>query len=68
MKRRIVAVGPMKLAITFAIIQGGMALVMMILDPCLINAPLLRIGSHCEFGYDPARLARYIVAPAARPH
>jgi nitrogenase-associated protein len=54
--------------IRFDELTPQMALVMMILDPCLINAPLLRIGSHCEVGYDPARLARYIVAPAARPH
>lgn len=28
------------------------ALVEMILDPALINGPLMRIGSHCEAGFD----------------
>ncbi len=36
------------------------ALVMMILDPGLINAPLMRIGSHCEAGFDPSQLAQWI--------
>lgn len=54
--------------IRFDELTPQMALVMMILDPGLINAPLLRIGSHCEVGYDRDRLARFTVAPGARPH
>ncbi len=36
------------------------ALVMMILDPGLIRRPLMRIGDHCESGFDPASVRRWI--------
>ena len=36
------------------------ALVMLILEPELINAPLMRIGSHCEAGFNLKELARWI--------
>lgn len=36
------------------------ALVMMILDPTLIRRPLMRIGDHCEAGFDPDVIGRWI--------
>ncbi len=45
------------------------ALVAMILDPSLIRGPLMRIGEHCEAGFDPERVHGWIglaPAPAAR--
>jgi nitrogenase-associated protein len=43
------------------------ALVMMILDPSLIRGPLMRIGDHCEAGFDAGRLADWIgLQPTAR--
>ena len=36
------------------------ALVMMILDPTLIRRPLMRIGDHCEAGFDPHVVGRWI--------
>ncbi len=36
------------------------ALVAMILDPSLIRGPLMRIGSHCEAGFDPERVQGWI--------
>ena len=36
------------------------ALVMLILEPELINAPLMRIGSHCEAGFNLIELAHWI--------
>jgi nitrogenase-associated protein len=36
------------------------AIVMMILDPGLIRRPLMRIGDHCESGFDPVSLRRWI--------
>ncbi|RTL84230.1 MAG: hypothetical protein EKK29_14235 [Hyphomicrobiales bacterium] len=36
------------------------ALVMMILDPGLIRRPLMRVGDHCESGFDPAAVRRWI--------
>jgi nitrogenase-associated protein len=36
------------------------ALVMMILDPTLINAPLMRVGSHCDAGFDVHFLANWM--------
>jgi nitrogenase-associated protein len=36
------------------------ALVMMILDPGLIRRPLMRVGDHCEAGFDMAAVSRWI--------
>jgi nitrogenase-associated protein len=36
------------------------AMVMMILDPGLIRRPLMRIGDHCESGFDEAAVRRWI--------
>jgi nitrogenase-associated protein len=36
------------------------AIVMMILDPGLIRRPLMRVGDHCEFGFDAAAVAGWI--------
>jgi nitrogenase-associated protein len=36
------------------------AIMMMILDPGLIRRPLMRIGDHCESGFDPAAVGRWI--------
>jgi len=36
------------------------ALVMMILDPLLIRRPLMRIGDHCEAGFDPKAVDQWI--------
>ena len=36
------------------------ALVMMMLDPLLIRRPLMRIGDHCEAGFDPKAIDRWI--------
>ncbi|TLG79291.1 ArsC/Spx/MgsR family protein [Methylocystis sp. B8] len=36
------------------------ALVMMILDPLLIRRPLMRIGDHCEAGFDQKAVDRWI--------
>lgn len=36
------------------------AIIMMILDPGLIRRPLMRIGDHCESGFDPAAVTRWI--------
>ncbi|WP_442754440.1 ArsC/Spx/MgsR family protein [Methylocystis sp. JAN1] len=36
------------------------AIMMMILDPGLIRRPLMRIGDHCEAGFDPASVNRWI--------
>jgi nitrogenase-associated protein len=42
------------------------AMVMMILDPTLIRRPLMRVGDHCESGFDPAAVNRWIgLAPDA---
>jgi nitrogenase-associated protein len=44
------------------------ALVAMILDPTLIRGPLMRIGEHCEAGFDPERVHGWIgLAPASSP-
>jgi len=44
------------------------ALVMMILDPGLIRRPLMRVGDHCESGFDPAAVSRWIgLKPDAGP-
>jgi nitrogenase-associated protein len=44
------------------------ALVAMILDPSLIRGPLMRIGEHCEAGFDPERVHGWIgLAPAPAP-
>jgi nitrogenase-associated protein len=36
------------------------AIMMMILDPGLIRRPLMRIGDHCESGFDPVSVGRWI--------
>ncbi|MGJ0503714.1 MAG: ArsC/Spx/MgsR family protein [Methylocystis sp.] len=36
------------------------ALVMMIVDPLLIRRPLMRIGDHCEAGFDSAAVDQWI--------
>jgi len=36
------------------------AIMMMIMDPGLIRRPLMRIGDHCESGFDPAAVSRWI--------
>ncbi len=36
------------------------ALVMMILDPGLIRRPLMRVGDHCESGFDQEAVSRWI--------
>jgi nitrogenase-associated protein len=36
------------------------AIMMMILDPGLIRRPLMRIGDHCESGFDPVSVRRWI--------
>ncbi len=36
------------------------ALVMMMLDPGLIRRPLMRVGDHCESGFDAATVNRWI--------
>lgn len=36
------------------------ALVMMIIDPLLIRRPLMRIGDHCEAGFDSAAVDQWI--------
>ncbi len=36
------------------------AIVMMIMDPGLIRRPLMRIGDHCESGFDPMAVGRWI--------
>jgi nitrogenase-associated protein len=36
------------------------ALVMMIVDPLLIRRPLMRIGDHCEAGFDSEAVDRWI--------
>lgn len=36
------------------------AIVMMILDPGLIRRPLMRVGDHCELGFDPAAVDKWI--------
>lgn len=36
------------------------AIMMMILDPGLIRRPLMRIGDHCESGFDPVSIGRWI--------
>ncbi len=36
------------------------AIVMMILDPGLIRRPLMRVGDHCESGFDPAAVDKWI--------
>lgn len=36
------------------------ALVMMILDPTLIRRPLMRIGDHCEAGFDAEAVGKWI--------
>ncbi|MGD9543455.1 MAG: ArsC/Spx/MgsR family protein [Methylocystis sp.] len=36
------------------------ALVMMIVDPLLIRRPLMRIGDHCEAGFDTDTIDRWI--------
>lgn len=44
------------------------ALVMLILEPELINAPLMRIGSHCEAGFNLRELAHWIeISPLGAP-
>lgn len=44
------------------------ALVMMILDPLLIRRPLMRIGDHCEAGFDAAVVNKWIgLAQSAHP-
>ncbi|NDB70572.1 MAG: hypothetical protein EB015_21710 [Methylocystaceae bacterium] len=46
--------------INFDKITPQQALIMLILEPDLINAPLMRIGSHCEAGFDVRELAHWI--------
>lgn len=36
------------------------AIMMMIMDPGLIRRPLMRIGDHCEAGFDAAAVGRWI--------
>ncbi len=36
------------------------AIVMMILDPGLIRRPLMRVGDHCESGFDSDAVSRWI--------
>lgn len=36
------------------------ALVMMIIDPLLIRRPLMRVGDHCEAGFDPTAVNKWI--------
>lgn len=36
------------------------AMVLMIMDPGLIRRPLMRIGDHCEAGFDTASVRRWI--------
>jgi nitrogenase-associated protein len=36
------------------------ALVMMMLDPGLIRRPLMRVGDHCESGFDASTVSRWI--------
>jgi nitrogenase-associated protein len=36
------------------------AIIMMILDPGLIRRPLMRVGDHCESGFDPEAVSRWI--------
>jgi nitrogenase-associated protein len=36
------------------------ALVAMILDPTLIRRPLMRVGDHCEAGFDPKLVSSWI--------
>lgn len=36
------------------------AIMMMIMDPGLIRRPLMRIGDHCEAGFDMASVSRWI--------
>lgn len=36
------------------------AIMMMIMDPGLIRRPLMRIGDHCESGFDTAAVSRWI--------
>ncbi|QGM98265.1 ArsC/Spx/MgsR family protein [Methylocystis parvus] len=36
------------------------AIMMMIMDPGLIRRPLMRVGDHCEAGFDPAAVGRWI--------
>lgn len=36
------------------------AMVMMLLDPGLIRRPLMRVGDHCESGFDPDAVGRWI--------
>ena len=36
------------------------AIMMMIMDPGLIRRPLMRIGDHCESGFDTAAVTRWI--------
>lgn len=36
------------------------AIVMLILDPGLIRRPLMRVGDHCESGFDPVAVGRWI--------
>ncbi|MGJ0507261.1 MAG: ArsC/Spx/MgsR family protein [Methylocystis sp.] len=36
------------------------AIVMLILDPGLIRRPLMRVGDHCESGFDPVAVSRWI--------
>jgi nitrogenase-associated protein len=43
------------------------AIVMMILDPGLIRRPLMRVGDHCESGFDPAAVGRWIGLTAGSP-
>jgi len=44
------------------------ALVMMILDPLLIRRPLMRVGDHCEAGFDAGAVNKWIgLAQSAPP-
>jgi nitrogenase-associated protein len=44
------------------------AIVMMIMDPTLIRRPLMRVGDHCESGFDPVAVNRWIgLKPDAGP-
>lgn len=36
------------------------ALVMMIVDPTLIRRPLMRVGDHCEAGFDPGAVRAWV--------
>lgn len=36
------------------------ALMTLILDPTLIRRPLMRIGDHCEAGFDPGRVSAWV--------